>query len=61
LGYKHAFSRILVMAAIIGLGLSFLLVPIYEDLGAAITLLIVEVFVTVVMYFYLKIKLKVVQ
>jgi polysaccharide transporter, PST family len=60
LGYKQAFSRILVMAAIIGLGLSFLLVPIYEDLGAAITLLIVEVFVTVVMYFYLKIKLKVV-
>ncbi len=59
LGYKHAFSRILVMAAIIGVGLSFLLVPVYEDLGTAITLLIVEVFVTVVMYFYLKIWRKV--
>jgi polysaccharide transporter, PST family len=54
LGYKQAFSRILIMAAVIGVGLSFLLVPVYEDLGAAITLLIVEVFVTVVMYLYLK-------
>ena len=61
LGYKQAFSRILIMAAVIGVGLSFLLVPVYEDLGAAVTLLIVEVFVTVVMYFYLKLKLKAVQ
>jgi PST family polysaccharide transporter len=55
LGYKQAFSQILVVAAIIGVGLSFTLVPHYQDLGTAITLLIVEVFVTAVMYMYLKV------
>jgi PST family polysaccharide transporter len=54
LGYKKAFSRILVAAAILGLGLSFVLVPLYEGLGTAVTLLVVEVFVTVFMYVYLK-------
>ena len=58
LGYKQAFSRILVAAAIFGGGLSFILVPLYEGLGTALTLLVVEVFVTVVMFMYLKIKLR---
>jgi PST family polysaccharide transporter len=58
LGYKQAFSRILVLAAILGVGLSFALVPLYDGLGTAVTLLIVEVFVTVVMYIYLKVKVK---
>jgi PST family polysaccharide transporter len=58
LGYKQAFSRILVVAAILGVGLSFVLVPMYEELGTAVTLLIVEVFVTVVMYFFLNIKIR---
>jgi polysaccharide transporter, PST family len=58
LGYKEAFSRILVIAMVMGLGLSLVLVPVYEDVGTAITLLIVEVFVTTLMYFYLKIKLR---
>ncbi|MBD3843208.1 MAG: hypothetical protein IE909_15270 [Campylobacterales bacterium] len=58
LGYKQAFSRILVAAAILGVGLSFALVPVYEGLGTAVTLLGVEVFVTVVMYFYLKIRIR---
>ena len=56
LGYKIAFSRILVAAAILGVGLSFVLVPLYEGLGTAITLLVVELFVTVVMFIYLKIR-----
>ena len=59
LGYKQAFSRILVAAAIFGGGLSFILVPLYEGLGTALTLLVVEVFVTVVMFMYLKIKLRI--
>ncbi len=58
LGYKQAFSRILVAAAISGVGLSLVLVPMYEGLGTAVTLLVVEVFVTVVMYFYLKIRIR---
>jgi len=59
LGYKQAFSGILVAAATIGIGLCFALVPHYQDLGSAITLLIVEVFVTTVMYMYLKVWKKV--
>jgi len=58
LGYKQAFSRILFAAAILGVGSSFVLVPLYKGMGTAITLLIVEVFVTVVMYIYLRIKLR---
>ncbi len=58
LGYKQAFSRILVVAAILGVVLSLVLVPMYEGLGTAVTLLVVEVFVTVAMYFYLKIRLR---
>lgn len=58
LGYKIAFSRILLAASILGVGLSFVLVPLYEGLGTAITLLVVEVIVTVFMYLYLKIKLR---
>ena len=58
LGYKQAFSRILVVAAILGVGLSLVLVPVYEGLGTAVTLLAVEVFVMVAMYFYLKIRLR---
>ncbi|MDY6994282.1 MAG: flippase [Pseudomonadota bacterium] len=54
LGYKLAFSRILVTAAILGIGLNLILVPLYEGLGTAVTLLTVEVFVTSVMYIYLK-------
>lgn len=54
LGYKQAFSRILVAAAILGVGLSLVLVPRYEGLGTVFTLLIVEIFVTSVMYIFLK-------
>lgn len=58
LGYKQAFSRILVAAAILGVGLSLILVPLYEGLGTAVTLLVVEVFVTALMWIYLKKKFK---
>ena len=54
LGYKQAFSYILVAAAILGVGLSLIFVPIYEGLGTDITILLVEIFVTVVMYLYLR-------
>lgn len=54
LGYKQAFSRILVLAATLGVGLSLVLVPRYEGLGTVVTLLIIEIFVTSVMYVFLK-------
>ena len=53
LGYKQAFTWILVVAAITGIILSLVLVPIYKDLGTALTLLLVEIFVTIAMFFYL--------
>lgn len=55
LGYKQAFSRILVVAAILGVVLSLVLVPLYEGLGTALTLFFVELFVVITMYIYLKI------
>lgn len=53
LGYQQAFSRILVAAAFLGIGLSLILVPLYEGLGTSITLLVVELFVALIMYVYL--------
>ncbi|UFS55400.1 hypothetical protein LN050_05940 [Comamonadaceae bacterium M7527] len=58
LGYKQAFSRILGAAAIIGVGLSLILVPVYENVGTVFALLVVEIFVTISMYIYLTIRLK---
>lgn len=54
LGYKQAFSRILVTAAILGVGLSFVFVPKFEALGSVWTVLSVEIFVTVTMFLFLK-------
>ncbi|BDM65196.1 transporter [Shewanella sp. NFH-SH190041] len=56
LGYKKQFSRILIIAAAIGLCLALILVPIYSDFGTAINLLLVEIIVTSTMYVFLKLK-----
>jgi len=58
LGYKQIFGRILSIAAVIGVVLSLLLVPRYYGIGSVLTVLLVETFVTVVMFIYLKYKLK---
>ena len=57
LGYKQLFSRIIVTAAFLGIGLSFIFVPRFQSVGSAITMLIVELFVTITMYIFLKKKL----
>jgi PST family polysaccharide transporter len=57
LGYKKMFSRIISIAALLAIILSFLLVPLYAALGTAITLLIVELFVTAAMYYYVQLKI----
>ncbi|GGB53095.1 transporter [Oceanisphaera marina] len=58
LGYKKAFSRILILAAVLGFSLCIFLVRYYDGLGIAVTLLLVEVFVTLTMFFFLKVKLR---
>jgi PST family polysaccharide transporter len=55
IGLKKAFSNILIIAAILGISLTVVIVPIFKDLGSSIVMLIVEVFVVIVMYVYLKI------
>lgn len=54
LGYNQPYSRIVGSAAILGIGLNLLLVPVYEDVGTVVVLWIIEVFLMAVMYFYLK-------
>lgn len=56
LGFQLAFSQILFAAAILGIGLNFALVPAYEAVGSAVSLVVVEIFVTITMVVYLNIK-----
>lgn len=54
LGLKSAFSGILILAAILGIILSITLVPSLQEHGTAYTLLVVELFVMLSMFFYLR-------
>jgi len=56
LGMKKAYSQTYLLAAILGLVLFFVLTPIYLHVGTAIAVLIVEIFVSIYMYFRLKFK-----
>jgi PST family polysaccharide transporter len=48
-GLKSSFGIILTIAAVLGVTLSFLLIPLYQDIGTAYVVLIVEIFVTIAM------------
>lgn len=54
LGYKKQFSQILFVSAIIGFFAGGLAIYFFKGVGAAASLLIVEVFVTLYMYIYLR-------
>lgn len=54
LGYKQAFSRILILNATIGMSMSFIFVPRYQALGAACVILLVEILVTIMMLIFLR-------
>lgn len=53
-GKKEAFSKILITGAIIGIFLSLLLVPLWQHIGTAIILVLVESFITITMFVYVK-------
>ena len=51
---KKAFQNILICASVFNIILSIILVPIYQHIGSAISVTIVEIFVTVAMFVYLQ-------
>lgn len=53
---QKSFALILFLASIIYLISSFILVPIYYEIGTAISLIITEIFVTLSFYIFIKIK-----
>jgi PST family polysaccharide transporter len=53
LGFKSAFSKILSAAALLGIISNLVSVNFYQEIGSAYTILLIEIFVTASMFFYL--------
>lgn len=53
LSYNKQFTVIISLAALVNIILTFLLVPLYQELGSAISVLITEIFVTVSIIIFL--------
>ncbi len=56
LKYTRAFSSILVAGSLINIVLALLLIPLYQHVGVSVAMVVTEVFVTVAMFLYLKMK-----
>ena len=54
LGYKKEFSRIILFAGIVNLILSFILVPLYFEIGTSIAVVITEIIVSAGMYNFVR-------
>lgn len=52
-GYKKEFSRIIMVAAIINLAISFIIVPVFFEIGSAVSVVITEIYVTLAMIVFL--------
>lgn len=57
LGHKKAFSQILFVSAIVGVCLSFLMIPLYKNIASAAISMFVEILVTIMMLIFLKTKI----
>jgi polysaccharide transporter, PST family len=53
LGYKKAFSNILMLASILNVFFAIILVPVFKHVGTAFDVAISESFVTLTMFMYL--------
>jgi len=51
---KKAFSKILISGSILNILLSLIIVPLFQEVGSAISVLIVEAFITISMFIYLQ-------
>lgn len=54
LGFSKSFNKIITIAAVINLLGMFIFVPIFWENGAALSMLITEIFVTTTMYYFVK-------
>ena len=54
--YKKAFSRIIIIAGVINIILALVLTPLFKAVGVSAVVVITELFVTITMYYYLKVK-----
>lgn len=54
--YKKAFSRIIIIAGVINIILALVLTPLFKAVGISAVVVITELFVTIAMYYYLKVK-----
>jgi len=52
--FKESFSKILILAGILNVGLAFILVPFFHHIGISIAVVATEIFVTISMFFYLQ-------
>jgi len=52
-GYKKEFSKIIMIAAVINLAISFIIVPVFFEIGSATSVVITEIYVTLAMILFL--------
>ncbi|MBD8069404.1 flippase [Bacillus sp. PS06] len=52
--YKKAFSRIIIISGVINIIIAITIVPMYEHIGTAISVTIVESIITIMMFIYLQ-------